>query len=76
MDTSGDAGLGRLLLIQKHGFTRKCEVNAGLHYLGHAEDGAFQFAFERPLMVDVLHQFGGAEIGLVEEFESDSSRLG
>ena len=47
-----------------------------LFHRGEAHHRAFQFSFERPLIVDVLHEFGGAKVVLVEKFEADATALG
>ena len=34
---------------------------ARLLHLGHRRDRTFQFAFQRPAIVDVLHELGGTQ---------------
>ena len=43
---------------------------------GQRHDGPLQFAFQRPPVVHVFGEFGGAEIHFVEQFEADAARLG
>ena len=62
--------------IQKHRILGEGHVDARLLHFRQRHHRALQFAFERPPVVDVLGEFGGAQIGLVEEFEPDAAGLG
>ena len=69
-------GLSRLSGIQKHRFVREGQMNPCRINVTQQRDGPFQFPFECPLIVDLLGEIAGAEIGSVKEFEADSSGTG
>ena len=70
------AGFGGLLRIQKYGILGKGQVDAGLLHFRQRHDRAFQFALQRPAVVDVLGELGGAQVGLIEQFETDPAGFG
>ena len=70
-----DAGLGRLLRFQEDGILGEGDVNARLLHFRQRHDRPLQFAFERSAVVDMLGEFGGAEVGLVEQLEADPAGL-
>src|SRR6202022_5028019 len=56
---------------------RKHQMNPGGLDAVDRSDGSGQFALERPQMVDVLDEAGGAErVGLVEDLVTDAASLG
>ncbi len=61
-----DASLGRLTRLQEYGFFWESDVNARLLHFRERHDGALQFTFERAMIVDLLGEIAGAEVGFVE----------
>ena len=48
-------------------------MDARLIDFGERGDGALQFAFERAAIVDLFGEIAGAEVGAVEELETDAA---
>ena len=48
-------------------------MDTGRLHLLQGQDGAGQFALKGPLVVDLLHKVAHAELGVVEQLESDRS---
>ncbi|MDZ7639148.1 MAG: hypothetical protein U5J83_13010 [Bryobacterales bacterium] len=70
------AALGGLFVFQKYGVFGEGDVDTGLlNGLDRAQT-ALQLPLDGALVVDVLGEIGGAEIGLVEDLETDASGLG
>ena len=70
-----DAGLGRFARVDKNRILGKRDVNARLFHFSQGAERTFQLALKRSRVVDVLHKFRCAQIGLIKNFEPDSSRL-
>ena len=71
-----DAAFGRLSRFHKDRIFGKGEVYPRLLHLGQRHHRTLQFPFERPAIIDVLGEFGGPEIRLVEQLEADAAALG
>ena len=76
-DREHDRG-GRVLLVaREQGALGQHQVDAGRFDAGERGDGAGQLAFERPYIVDVLDEAGGAQrVLLVEDFVADLALVG
>ncbi len=65
----------RFLVAHEHGWLRNRQMHARRLHRRNRFDRAFQLAFERALIVDLLGELADAELLVVHQFEADRAAL-
>ena len=68
-------GRGCFLVAYEYGRLRNSQMDAGRFHARNRFDGAFEFTFQRALVVDLLGELADAELLVVHQFETDRAAL-